>query len=69
MQIRKVELGAKADGYYEVLRGLKEGENVVTRANFLIDSESKIQAAVAAWQDNSETGGAMERDSDTEQAE
>ncbi|MCH7519966.1 MAG: efflux transporter periplasmic adaptor subunit, partial [Candidatus Dadabacteria bacterium] len=32
-----------------VLRGLKSGEQVVTRANFLIDSESKIQAAVATW--------------------
>jgi len=68
MQIRKVELGAKADGYYEVLGGLKDGEKVVTRANFLIDSESKIQAAVAAWEEDSETGAA-EQDTDTEQPE
>ncbi len=46
IQIRRVELGQKAGGYYEVLRGLKSGEQVVSRANFLIDSESKIQAAV-----------------------
>ncbi len=49
IEIRRVELGQKAGGYYEVLRGLKKGEQVVSRANFLIDSESKIQAAVATW--------------------
>jgi len=49
MDIRKVAVGQKADGYYEVLKGLSEGEMVVTRANFLIDSESRIQAAVATW--------------------
>lgn len=49
MEIRRVALGQKAGGYYEVLRGLSEGEKVVSRANFLIDSESKIQAAVATW--------------------
>ncbi len=56
MEIRKVELGQKAGGYYEVLRGLKKGEQVVSRANFLIDSESKIQAAVATWGEEQESG-------------
>jgi len=55
MQIRKVELGQKAGGYYEVLRGLKKGEQVVSRANFLIDSESKVQAAVATWGEDKES--------------
>lgn len=54
MEIRKVGLGPKGDGYYEVLSGLNEGDKVVSRANFLIDSESKIQAAVASWDE--ETG-------------
>ncbi len=49
MEMRRVELGQKAEGNYEVLRGLKEGEMVVSRANFLIDAESKIQAAIATW--------------------
>ncbi len=49
MEIRRVQLGRRAGGYYEVLRGLSEGEKVVSRANFLIDSESKIQAAAATW--------------------
>ena len=55
MEIRKVELGQKAGNYYEVLKGLKNGDIVISRANFLIDSESKVQAAVATWgEDDSE---------------
>ncbi|HWP90651.1 MAG TPA: efflux RND transporter periplasmic adaptor subunit [Thermodesulfobacteriota bacterium] len=50
MEIRRIELGQNTDGMYEVLGGLKEGEKVVSRANFLIDAESKIQAAVATWE-------------------
>ena len=43
---RDVKLGTKAGDYYEVLDGLKVGERVVTSANFLIDSESKLKEAV-----------------------
>jgi len=43
---REVKVGAKVDGYYEILNGLKVGERVVTSANFLIDSESKFKEAV-----------------------
>jgi Cu(I)/Ag(I) efflux system membrane fusion protein len=39
---RVVKLGHKAEGYYEVLEGLAENEEVVTSGNFLIDSESKL---------------------------
>ncbi len=42
---RKVKLGAKVDNEFIVLSGLKAGERVVTSANFLIDSESKLKAA------------------------
>jgi membrane fusion protein, copper/silver efflux system len=41
---RVVKLGNKADDYYEVLDGLTENEEVVTSGNFLIDSESKLNA-------------------------
>lgn len=44
---RNVKIGAKAEGYYEILEGVKEGETVVTSANFLVDSESSIKAALA----------------------
>jgi membrane fusion protein, copper/silver efflux system len=46
---RSVKLGRQADGYYEVLSGLEEGEEVVTSANFLIDSESRFRSALAAF--------------------
>jgi Cu(I)/Ag(I) efflux system membrane fusion protein/cobalt-zinc-cadmium efflux system membrane fusion protein len=32
-----------------VLKGLKEGEEIVTSANFLIDSESQLQAALGSF--------------------
>jgi len=45
---REVKVGAKVDHYYEILKGLKAGERVVTSANFLIDSESRFKEAVGA---------------------
>lgn len=43
---REVRLGARAGDYYEVLEGAKDGDRVVTSANFLIDSESKLKLAL-----------------------
>ncbi|MBI1929222.1 efflux RND transporter periplasmic adaptor subunit [Candidatus Poribacteria bacterium] len=43
----EVTLGTLAEGYYQVLGGLSGGETVVTSANFLIDSESQLKAAVS----------------------
>ncbi len=43
---RGVEVGAKAGEWYQILKGVKEGEWVVTSANFLVDSESNLQAAI-----------------------
>lgn len=45
LESREVTLGQKAEGYYEVIGGLSEGDIVVTSGNFLIDSESKLKAA------------------------
>lgn len=42
---RKVQLGAKVDNEFIVLSGLEAGERIVTSANFLIDSESKLKSA------------------------
>ncbi|MBK5290817.1 MAG: efflux RND transporter periplasmic adaptor subunit [Acidobacteriia bacterium] len=42
---RDVSAGESHDGRTEILRGIKEGERVVTSGNFLIDSESKLRAA------------------------
>jgi Cu(I)/Ag(I) efflux system membrane fusion protein len=46
---RAVELGRGTRDFYEVLGGLADGEEVVTSANFLIDSESRFRAALAAF--------------------
>ncbi len=43
---RIIELGPKVDDGYIVLKGLSEGEEIVTSGNFFIDSESKIQSAL-----------------------
>jgi RND family efflux transporter MFP subunit len=45
---REVTLGGRAGEGFEVLSGLEEGEQVITSANFLIDSESQIKAALGA---------------------
>jgi Cu(I)/Ag(I) efflux system membrane fusion protein len=41
-----VTLGEKAQGYYSVLKGLTENEEVVTSGNFLVDSESRLNAVL-----------------------
>lgn len=49
---RPVKLGRKADGYVEVLDGLAAGESVVTSANFLIDAESNLKAALQGMEEH-----------------
>jgi membrane fusion protein, copper/silver efflux system len=44
---REVKIGVQTDDYWQVLDGLNEGEKVVTRALFLIDSESQLKSAIA----------------------
>jgi membrane fusion protein, copper/silver efflux system len=51
---REVKLGRRGGGYVEVTQGVTEGEAVVTSANFLIDAESNLKAALKGF---SETGG------------
>lgn len=43
---REVETGFESDGVIEIKKGLSEGELVVSGANFLVDSESRLQAAL-----------------------
>jgi len=49
LEPRFVELGRKYGDFYEVKSGLKEGERVVTSANFLIDAEATVQGALKSW--------------------
>ncbi len=43
---RDVTLGVTADGYTQILDGIRAGENIVTSSQFLIDSESNLKAAI-----------------------
>ena len=49
LEPREVTLGPRAGDYYSVLKGLKPGEKIVTSANFLVDSESQLQAALGSF--------------------
>ncbi len=44
---REVELGGRGENFVEIVKGVREGEQVVVAANFLIDAESNLKAAVA----------------------
>ena len=44
---REVELGARGENFIEVIKGVREGEQVVVAANFLIDAESNLKAVVS----------------------
>lgn len=46
---REIELGPRVGDQYVVRKGAKPGEQVVTSANFLIDSEAQLQAAAGAF--------------------
>jgi Cu(I)/Ag(I) efflux system membrane fusion protein len=46
---REIKIGMRAGGYIEVQSGLKEGEHVLVSANFLIDAESNLKAALQSF--------------------
>jgi Cu(I)/Ag(I) efflux system membrane fusion protein len=52
---RPVTLGKRSDSVVEVLSGVKEGEQVVTSANFLLDSESNLKAALSGMSEASKS--------------
>jgi Cu(I)/Ag(I) efflux system membrane fusion protein len=43
---REVEVGSRGADYIEIVRGVRDGEQVVVAANFLIDAESNLKAVV-----------------------
>ena len=49
IQPRPVKTDVRSDGYVEVTEGLKAGEPVVIAANFLIDAESNLKAALSSF--------------------
>jgi len=61
-----VKIGIESGDYYQILSGLKEEENVVTSAQFLIDSESNMKAAINRLEANKETELPVSEESKTE---
>ncbi len=49
LEPREVELGPRVGDDFIVVKGLKAGEHIITSANFLLDSESQLQAALGSF--------------------
>jgi len=63
---RSVKVGLRGEGYVEIVEGVEAGENVVVAANFLIDAESNLKAALSGFtadtpKDAQQPGAAIER--------
>jgi membrane fusion protein, copper/silver efflux system len=56
---RLITVGTTSDDWMEVTSGLVDGDEVVTSANFLIDSESRLKAAISGM-----SGNAAQKSSD-----
>ena len=55
---REVELGGRGENFVEVIKGVSDGEQIVVAANFLIDAESNLKAAVGSLSGHSGHGSA-----------
>jgi membrane fusion protein, copper/silver efflux system len=54
----RIRVGMRGDGWYEVIEGLEEGDRIVVSANFLVDSESSLKAALEAMSDGADSARA-----------
>ncbi len=59
---REVRLGVSAEGWTEILEGVRSGEEVVTSAQFLIDSESKLREVAGKMREPAAAAPADELD-------
>jgi Cu(I)/Ag(I) efflux system membrane fusion protein len=53
LEPREIKLGQRGDGYVEIRQGIAEGEPVVVSANFLVDAESNLKAALKGFSEGS----------------
>jgi Cu(I)/Ag(I) efflux system membrane fusion protein len=58
---RSVKLGVRGDDWAQVLDGIKPGDRVVVGANFLIDAESNLRAALQGFADGTKPASAQQR--------
>jgi Cu(I)/Ag(I) efflux system membrane fusion protein len=54
---RPVQTGVRGDGFVEITEGLQAGESVVVAANFLIDAESNLKAALSSFTADAQAAG------------
>ena len=66
---QQVQLSGYADGYYQVLSGASEGNTIVTSAQFLIDSESNLKAAISQFQSGTQDVKSERKDKKREMKE
>ena len=57
---RSVQLGIHGDDWVQVLDGVKPGDQVVVGANFLIDAESNLRAALQGFADGAKPNPAQQ---------
>jgi Cu(I)/Ag(I) efflux system membrane fusion protein/cobalt-zinc-cadmium efflux system membrane fusion protein len=49
LEPREIEIGPRLDDHVVVTKGLQAGDKIVTSANFLLDSEAQLQAAIGSF--------------------
>ena len=58
LEPREILLGPHLDDHVVVVKGLKAGERIVSSANFLLDSEAQLQAAIGSFASSPPGAGA-----------
>lgn len=51
-EARTVEVGNKLNGKYQIIKGIEEGDEIVTNGGFLLDSESQLKTGMPTGQHN-----------------
>lgn len=62
---RPIKVGAAVNQFYPVIEGLQHGDRVVTSAQFLIDSETNLQAAMQSMVGHGHATGGEDGQEDT----
>lgn len=55
---REVKIGPRVEGQFTIMEGLKAGEEVVSKAHFFLDAESKLRAAMESGSQTPQGHGA-----------
>ena len=59
---QQVKVGDYAEGYYQILAGIEEGNKIVTSAQFLIDSESNLKSAISQFTNSADASSPIPKD-------